>query len=169
MSKAFTREQDDLPEQPVPRRPASALPPGATNYMTADGARRLRQELERLVGVERPRLAGAGGDSDAKRQLQALDERIHQLRESLVSAEVVNPADGPVDEIRLGATVTIRDPDGEERYRIVGVDEADADRGWISWCSPLAKALLNARAGQRIRFRGPAGELDLEIVRVEYG
>ena len=64
---------------------------------------------------------------------------------------------------------TNRDAAGEEStYRIVGVDEADVDRDWVSWVSPIARALLNARLGQRVRFRFPAGEDELEVVRIEY-
>jgi transcription elongation factor GreB len=54
------------------------------------------------------------------------------------------------------------------KYRIVGVDEADFDRGWISWCSPVARALLNARKGQRVRFQAPEGAHELDILEIEY-
>ena len=63
----------------------------------------------------------------------------------------------------------VRERNGEAaRYRIVGVDETDIDRGWVSWLSPIAKALLNARLGQRVRFRFPSGEAELEIVDIRY-
>lgn len=168
MSKAFTRESDDLVERPPLPRPASALPPGAKNYLTPGGAQRLREELERLVHQERPRVA-ALADDDAKRQLQILDQRIRHLEQSLQSAEVVQPPATPEDRVRFGASVTVRQRTGEEeRYRIVGVDETDLDRNWVSWFSPIAKALLNARIGQRVRFRFPSGEEELEIVEIEY-
>ena len=167
MSKAFTRESDDAPEPPVmPRR--SSLPPGAKNYLTPDGERRLREELERLTQVDRPGLAGTTDDADAKRRLQGLDQRIVDLQQSLQSAVVVPPPAAPEDRVRFGATVTVRERGGETRYRIVGVDEADFDRGWVSWLSPIAKALLNARLGQRVRFKFPSGEEDLEIVGIVY-
>jgi transcription elongation factor GreB len=71
--------------------------------------------------------------------------------------------------VRFGATVLVRRSDGEEdNYRIVGVDEIDLDRGWVSWLSPIAKALMNARVGEQVRFKFPSGEEQLEIVRVEY-
>jgi transcription elongation factor GreB len=54
------------------------------------------------------------------------------------------------------------------RYRIVGVDETDLDRGWVSWLSPVARALLNARLGERVRFRSPSGDRELTVVAVEY-
>lgn len=56
----------------------------------------------------------------------------------------------------------------ESHYRIVGVDEADIDRNWVNWLSPIAKALLNARLGQRVRFKFPSGEEELEIVGITY-
>ena len=62
----------------------------------------------------------------------------------------------------------MRDQFGESRYRIVGVDESDLDRDEVSWLSPIAKALLNAKLGQKVKFRFPAGEDVLEIISIEY-
>ena len=168
MSKAFTRESDDAPELPVrPRRP-SPLPAGAKNYLTAGGAQGLREEWDRLLNIERPRLA-ASKDDQAKRQLQAVNERIEHLQQSLHTAVVTAPPVMPDDQVRFGATVTVRNRRGEEsRYRIVGVDETDIDRDWVSWLSPIAKALLNARVGQQVRIKLPDGEEQLEIVGVTY-
>lgn len=164
MSRAFVRESDDRPELAIARQ-LSALPVGAKNYLTVDGAMRLRDELRRLIEHERPRLVGASDDADAKRRLLALD----QLEQSLQSAEVVAPPAGPTSAVRFGATVTVRREDGEEdQYRIVGVDETDVDRGWVSWLSPIAKALLNAQLGERVRFKFPSGDEQLEIVRIHY-
>jgi transcription elongation factor GreB len=169
VSKAFTRESDDLPERPVLPRQASPLPPGAKNYLTTDGAARLREELERLVQVERPGLAALPDDGGARQQLPVLDQRIAYLRQSLNSAVVVPRPVEPEDRVRFGATVTVRERGGvETRYRIVGVDETDIDRGWVSWLSPIAKALLNARVGQRVRFKFPSGEEELEIAAIIY-
>ena len=168
MSKAFTRESDDLPDQPDLPRQSSSLPPGAKNYLTPDGARRLREELDRLQ-EERPEVAASMDGGDTKRQLQVLDQRILQLQVSLQSAVVVSPPSSPEDCVRFGATVTVRERNGSEsRYRIVGVDETDLDRGWVSWLSPIAKALLNARLGQRVRFKFPSGDTEFEIVGINY-
>jgi transcription elongation factor GreB len=170
MSKAFTRESDDVPELPVPRH-AVVLPPGAKNLLTPGGAVRLRAELERLTREERPRLAASiGDDSDAKRRLQALDQRLGHLQETLHTADVIEPPTVRDDVVRFGATVLVRERSGEQTtYRIVGVDETDLDQNWVSWLSPIAKALLNARVGQRVRFKFPAGEEELEILSVSYG
>lgn len=168
MSKAFTRESDDPPDVPVVARQRSPLPPGAKNYLTPEGARRLRDELDRLVQVERPR-AASPDNPEVKLQLQVLDQRIYYLQRSLQSAVVVAPPIVPEAGVRFGASVTVRDRSGgESRYRIVGVDETDIDRGWVSWISPIAKALLNARLGERVRFELPSGQEELEILSITY-
>ncbi len=169
MSKAFTRESDDLPERPAPPRLPSLLPPGVKNYVTLDGARRLQEELDRLAEVERPNVVADSPNKEKQLQLQALDQRIQHLRQTLHSAEVVSPPPKPWDQVRFGATVTVRDAQGEESsYRIVGAAEMDADRNWVSWLSPIAKALLNAKVGQRVRFEFPSGEALLEILSISY-
>jgi len=169
MSKAFTREENDGPDIPDLPALASPLAPGAKNYITAAGAQKLRDELQQLVEITRPALANSSDDPDAKRQLARLDQRSLQLEESLQSAEVVAPTNGPADVVRFGATVTVRESDGNgTSYRIVGVDEVDIDRGWVSWVSPIAKALLNSKKGERIRFKFPSGEEILEILDIRY-
>lgn len=167
MSKAFVRESDH-PDLPEPPPLVSPLPPGAKNYLTPDGAERLRAEVARLADTERPRLAAAAArDDEAKAQLQALDQRLRYLRGSLRSGVVAPPPDDR-DVVKFGAVVTVRDAGGEARYRIVGVDETDVDRGWVSWLSPLARALMNARKGERVAFNAPSGRKELEVVAVEY-
>ena len=168
MSKAFTRE-DDAGAEPVLRPQLSALPPGVKNYLTVDGAGRLREELDRLTQIERPKIASLPDADEGKSRLPILDQRIAYLTESLRSAEIVSPPDSPQEIVRFGATVTVQNKAGEKSdYRIVGVDETDIDRGWVSWRSPIARALLNARLGQRVKFQFPAGEEDLEIMSVNY-
>jgi transcription elongation factor GreB len=154
MSKAFTRESDELPERPALKQPLSALPPGTKNYFTPPGVLKLRLELERLV---------------SEPSSTAIRQRIFEIQESLLSAVAVPPPPPPWEQVLFGATVTVRNQLGEHiTYRIVGVDETDTDRDFISWLSPVAKALLKARVGEQVRFRAPAGEQDLEIVKVEY-
>lgn len=170
MSRAFVRETDDprLPELPPL---VSPLPPGAKNHMTAGGLERLRAELARLVAEERPPLAAAAGsDLEIKGKLQVLDQRIRYLEESARSADVVPPPVAEArDVVRFGATVTVREPDGTEaRYRIVGVDETDLAQNWVSWLTPIARALMNARLGQRVMFKAPRGVKELEVVGIAY-
>ena len=169
MSRAFVRESDvpslsDLP--PL----VSPLPPGAKNYLTPGGVVRLRDEIARLADTQRPALAAAPAeDLEAKGALQVLDQRLRYLQESLRTAEIVTPPAGPADMVHFGATVTVCENDGPEtRYRIVGVDETDLDRHWVSWLSPLARALMNAQRGQRVTLKAPRGPKELEIVQITY-
>lgn len=169
VSKAFTREENEGPELPDLPPPAPVLPAGAKNYMTRAGADGLRAELTRLMQTERPQAIEAADDLDAKRRLTKINQRIFQIQQSLGSAEVVSPDIGVNDAVCFGATVTVREEKGvESTYRIVGVDEADSNRGWVSWLSPIARALLNAKLGQRVRFKFPSGEEELEIMRISY-
>ena len=168
MSKAFTRE-DDASGPIITPRLADPLPQGARNYLTPDGARRLRAQLDSLINVERPRAAATSDPNLAREQLASVDQRIHRLEQSLQSALVVEPPIDEIDHVRFGATVRVRESSGEEcNYRIVGIDETDIDRGWVSWVSPIARALLNARPGQRVRLKLPSGEEELEVLSISY-
>ena len=140
--------------------PRSPLPRGAKNYFTPDGARRLQSQLDELIQQRA---------TETESTRPTLDQRILRLRQSLETA-VVTPAPAPPwEQVRFGATVTVRNAGGEvSQYRIVGVDETDVDRGRVSWLSPIAKALLNARLGEKVRFKFPSGEEQLEIVRVSF-
>jgi transcription elongation factor GreB len=186
MSKAFTNEEtpaddeDDVPD-------ASPLPAGARNYMTPGGFARLRRELDRLVGTERPELvatvswaAGNGDRSEngdyiyGKKRLREIDRRIRFLVRRLDAAEVVDPAaprdDDAESAVYFGATVTVANENGDERtISIVGVDEIDTERGYISWISPMARALLKARDGDTVTLRTPGGVEELDVLRVRYG
>ena len=167
MSKAFTRE-DDQPDLPVVSRRVSSLPPGTQNLMTPDGERRLREELAGLK-IARDQLLATRGNPDKPQQLVALEQRAMLVDEMLRSASVVPPPASADGRVRFGATVSVREQDGSvTRHRIVGVDEVDFDRGWVSWRSPIGKALLNATVGQRVRLKVPSGEKDLTIVAVAY-
>ncbi len=157
MSKAFTREDDTQPELPEVIERAATLPDGVRNYLTPGGAARLRAEL---AALENP----AGSDLTDRETA-----RLARLHEILPTAEVLPPPPPPHDRVRFGAAVTVRDPAGEESiYRLVGTDETDLEQDWVSWRSPIARALLNARLGEKVRFRFPSGETELEVIALEY-
>jgi len=159
VSKAFTKEGDD-PLEGVLQVDDAALPPGEKNYMTPEAAARLREDIARLRDAPR-------GD-DPRRRL-AIDGRLAALLRRLEAAEVIDPAAQPRDRVLFGATVTVRDEDGRERrYRIVGIDEADAKRGWISWRTPIARALLDQKLGETVTLRTPASTTEVEIVAIDY-
>jgi transcription elongation factor GreB len=145
MSKAFTTDSDEEGGQPE----APALPPGTRNYMTRVGAERLRAEAEQLTQERR----GLNADVEGKARAQAIERRLRFLVLRLQALEVIDPLLQPKDRVLFGATVTLSDEKkGSETWRIVGLDEADLERGWISWMSPLAGALLEKRAGDVITF-----------------
>jgi transcription elongation factor GreB len=166
VSKAFTKESD-LPEVTLRPRLTSPLPPGAKNYLTASGAEQLKRELNTLLNEDRPRLAD--GTEEFADELRNLQLRAEQIQEILQSAVIVPLPAAPDDVVRFGVTVTVEERNGaRSTYRIVGVDETDLDRNWVSWISPIAKALLNARVGQQVRFKFPSGEEVLTIISVSY-
>ena len=147
MSRAFIKEDVDPPERSGRKRSASGLPPGATNYITARGAKRLRDELQKL------RVANAGS------------ERIIELDHILASVHVVDPPDPASNSVGFGATVTVKDEKGlDETYTVVGVDELDLEPDAVSWISPIGKALLAADMGDSIRL---ADGRTAKIVKIE--
>jgi transcription elongation factor GreB len=182
MSKAFTRESDQADDPEGEEIQAPAVPQGAKNYITPQGAARLRQELHQLRSVERPQVtqvvtwaAGNGDRSEnadyqyGKRRLREIDRRIRFLIKRIESFEIVDPATIQATDVRFGATVTVRDQDELERtYTIVGIDESSLERGHISWISPLALALHRGKVGDIINFRAPKGLQELEIVTILY-
>jgi len=148
MSRAFVKEDVDPPERSGRKRSASGLPPGATNYITARGEKRLREELQKLGA------ANAGS------------ERIIELEQILASAHIVDPPDAPSNSVTFGATVTLTDEKGAtETFTIVGVDELNFERDAVSWISPLGKALLAADMGDWLKLEDGRSA---KIVKIEY-
>lgn len=164
MSKAFTRENDDLePEMALSK---ATLPTGIPNYLTSDGAQRLREELITLL-ERRKQNADAAADEQAQAELRRVNGRIQTVSQILAGADIVSVSQDEVTEVRFGMFVTVRDGhDAEDEYRIVGVDEVDLERGWISWHSPFAKALIGRKPGETVHFQAPAGERILHIMRI---
>ena len=147
MSRAFVKEDVDPPERSGRKRSASGLPPGATNYITARGAKRLRDELQKL------------------RASNADSERIIELENILASVHVVDPPDPASHSVAFGATVTVKDEKGlTESYTIVGVDELDVEPDAVSWISPVGKALLAMDMGGSLRL---ADGRTVKIVKIE--
>jgi transcription elongation factor GreB len=185
MNKAFTRE-DSAGGEDDELEDVSPLPAGTRNYMTPGGFARLKGELDHLVARERPELvatiAWAAGNGDrsengdyiyGKKRLREIDRRIRFLIRRLDAAQVVDPEsnrdDDGADRVYFGATITIRAEDGAtRRVSIVGIDETDTARGYISWISPMARALLKAREGDTVTLRTPGGVEEIEVVEVRY-
>jgi len=169
--------------EPV-REPAG---PKQKNYITPAGLQRLRDEHKFLMTRERPAVtqvvAWAAGNGDrsenadylyGKRRLRQIDSRIRFLTKRIDAAEVVDPSaprsGSAALRVFFGATVTYKDAAGREHVvSIVGIDEVDLNRRYISWRSPLARALMKSTSGDRVVLHAPTKTEHLEILEVEYG
>jgi transcription elongation factor GreB len=166
VSRAFTKEDDGGGELlVVPRAP---LPVGVPNYVTPRGFRQLQAEHAEL---ERERAAlEASERGDRLARLNALAQRALALQARLASAELVDPRSQLQDSVRFGARVRVLHESGEQsQYRIVGVDEADAARGFLAFSAPLARALLGKRVGEVATLRTPRDSEELTVMEIGYG
>jgi len=159
------------------------LPPGARNYITPAGYRRLRAELMTLLDAERPKMvevvswAAKNGDRSengdylyGKKRLREIDRRIRFLTKRLDIAEVADPSvHHGNDQVFFGATVSFANAAGvERRVTIKGIDEADSLQGEVSWVAPIARALLKARIGDEVTLVTPLGLERIEVLDVRY-
>lgn len=170
MSKAFTKE--DAVDQPVVVSARAPLPAGGTNYVTLRGLALLRGEAAALE-QERSQVEQVADPEERARRAAGIAARLVELAGRIGSAVVIAPDGGAADQVRFGATVTVRALDGahagqDRRYTIVGVDEASAAEGRIAFVSPLARAVLGRRLGETASMTRGGRDEELEIVAVEY-
>lgn len=171
MSRAFTKE-DDSQEAPIvpPRAP---LPPGMANYVTPRGLSLLRAELTTLEAARTRAEANRENDADRTRLLSLYNAQLTALNARLGSARLIDPRTQPPQEVRFGATVTLRtqsggQPGAERRFTIVGVDEADVAEGRLAFVAPMARAVQGARLGQLVTLQlGPQVE-EVEVIGISY-
>ena len=171
---------DDEDDDDAPR-----LALGGKFYMTPEGHARLKAEREHLLRVERPRVvetvswAASNGDRSenadsqyGKRRLREIDRRTRFLGKRLENAEVVDPArQTQRNQVFFGATVTyVDESDVERTVTIVGVDEADMAQGKVSLTSPIAIALIKAKArvGDEVAVHTPRGVETMEVLAIRY-
>lgn len=152
------------------------------NYITPLGHKKLLDELNHLLKIERPEVtklvqwAASNGDRSenadylyGKRRLREIDRRLRFLNQRLEDALVIDPTKINSDRVQFGATVVVvDDEENEKKYSIVGVDEVNTDRGKISWQSPIGKALLGKISNDEIIVKTPVKEIILTIVAIEY-
>ncbi len=161
------------------------------NYITPAGHERIKTELLQLLNLDRPEVvkvvhwAASNGDRSengdyiyGKKRLREIDRRIRFLNQRLEFAVVVDNGarkSGDLDAMQVffGATVTYSNLEGDDYGKetsitIVGVDEVDLDQGYVSWVSPIAKALIKARLGDCVKIQTPTGPTEIEILNVEY-
>jgi transcription elongation factor GreB len=186
MRKALTTEPEGGEENRAAADVGRAVASNVKNYITPSGLQRLRDERRFLLRRERPAVtqvvawAASNGDRSEnadyqynKRRLRQIDRRIRFLTKRIDAAEVVDPGasrGGPAaTQVFFGATVRYANAAGTERVvSIVGVDEVDLSRNYISWVSPLARALMKGVPGDREVLRAPGGIETLEILEVRY-
>lgn len=156
--------------------------PQASAYITPAGAKQIREELEELWKVERPKVtqavteAAALGDRSenadyhyGKKRLRQIDSRVRYLSKRLDDLVVVEPREHEDGRVYFGAWVTLENAEGEEvEYRVVGPDESNVESHAISMDSPMGKALLGRSANDEVKVRRPKDTAIFEIVAIRY-
>lgn len=152
------------------------------NYITPAGLAKLQAELHQLVRIERPEVtktvAWAAGNGDrsenadyiyGKKRLREIDRRVRFLTHRIDLVVIVDPGTITSDKVQFGATVTIIDEEGiSKSISIVGVDEIDTKKGFISWRSPIGSSLIGKEVGDTIEVRTPKGIITFEIQEISY-
>ena len=188
MRKGFTRKpaSDDQAHGHAGAERARGQVAGLKNYVTPSGLQRLKDEHRFLLVRERPAVtqvvawAASNGDRSenadyqyGKRRLRQIDRRIRFLTKRIDAAEVVDPqaprSGRAATHVFFGATVRFTNAAGTERVvSVVGADEVDLDRHYISWVSPLARALMKSKPGDRVVLHAPGGTEKLDVLDVRY-
>ena len=154
----------------------------ASPYITPEGQKKLSDELSYLWKVKRPQVtravaeAAAMGDRSenaeyiyGKKQLRQIDARVRFLSKRLSELKVVDRTPGDNSKIYFGAWVELEDEEGKAyKYRIVGPDESDAEKGFISVDSPMAKALMRKSEGDEIIVKRPNGTAQFVVTAINY-
>jgi transcription elongation factor GreA len=152
--------------------------------ITKNGYQVLRDELDNIKKVERPKIIAAieeaRGHGDlsenaeyqyAKEKQAFIETRIQELETKLATAEIIDTSKIPKDRVVFGSKFIVcnTETDEETTYQIVGVDESDISNGLISFASPLAKALIGKKPGDTAVFKSPAGEKEYEVLKIIAG
>lgn len=163
MNRAFVKEPDEgAPAEGLPERQISEHP----NYVTPAGLKQLEDEVGRL---ETRRLELLEQDDDPADELTYVDRDLRYFTARLESAIPVDMERQPRRKVAFGAAVTVSQPGGKRQtFTIVGEDEADLREGKISYVSPLAEALIDARIGKTVLWRRPAGNIQLTVEQIDY-
>jgi transcription elongation factor GreB len=166
MSRGFVKEddQEDVPLVP----PRAYLPEGEINYVTPAGMDDLLAEKQMLIN-EKGNLS-ITNDNEKRIALNHINAKLQLLDNRIAEAKVVDPKEQPQNEIRFGASVTLKvvKTNTIQTFQIVGVDEANISKGKISFISPLAKALINKRVGDKAILYLSKEERVFEIIDIAY-
>lgn len=160
MSRAFIKETDfeDADNAAAARQHSPHM-----NYVTPRGFQQLQQRVKQLM--ERKSELARSTALAEQQQLKPLERELRYYEERVERAVLITPDNQPDDRVHFGATVEVRDSDGQTaQYTLVGEDEADATQGLISWVSPLAVALMDAEVGDVVQWKRPLGDKELEVI-----
>jgi len=166
MSRGFVKEDDQEEIPMVPQR--AYLPEGVTNFVTRIGMDQLLAEKQILVD-EKDNLSSTN-ENEKRIALNYINARLHLLNNRIAEAKVVNQNEQPQNEIRFGASITLKTiGSGKiQTFQIVGVDEADISKGKISFISPLAKTLINKKTGDLVTLKQAKEDTVFEIMDIAY-
>ena len=166
MSRGFVKEDD---QEEVPIVPLRAyLPEGVTNFVTPCGMDQLLVEKQMLVN-EKNNLNNA--DENEKRiALNYINAKLQLLNNRIIEAKIVNLSGQPQNEIRFGATINLKIEASKDiqTFQIVGVDEADISKGKVSFISPIAKALISKKIGDKVILKQAKKDIVFEIIDISY-
>jgi transcription elongation factor GreB len=166
MSRGFVREGDQEEVPMVPKR--AFLPDGVTNFVTRAGMEQLLAEKEAMIR-EREDL-NIANENERRIAVNYVNARLQLLNNRIAEARIVDPKDQPQDEITFGATVTLKNIASAriQDFQIVGVDEANIAKGKVSFISPLARALINKKTGERVTLKREKDEIVFEVMKIAY-
>ena len=166
MSRGFVKEDDQEEIPMVPQR--AYLPEGVSNFVTRNGIIQLLAEKQMLVS-DKDNLINAN-ENEKRITLNYINAKLQLLDNRIAEARIVNLKEQPQNEIRFGASITLKtEGSGNIQYfQIVGVDEAEISKGKISFLSPLAKVLINKTIGDKVIFKRAKEDIVFEIMDITY-
>jgi transcription elongation factor GreB len=166
MSRGFVKEEDQEEVPIVPQR--AYLPEGVTNFVTSSGMNQLLVEKQMLVD-ERNNLNNAS-ENEKRIALNYINAKLQLLNNRINEAKIVNLNEQPQNEIRFGATITLKTDASEkiQTFQIVGVDEADISKGKVSFISPIARVLVNRKIGDKATLKQAGKDIIFEIIDISY-
>jgi len=166
MSRGFVKEEDQEEVPIVPQR--AFLPDGATNFVTQTGMDQLLAEKQMLIN-EKENLSNTS-ENEKRISLNFINAKLQLLNNRIAGAKIIDLNEQPQNEIRFGAKVTLKTkvPGKTQIFQIVGVDEADIAKGKISFISPLARALINKKPGDKITLKQNREDIVFEILDLAY-
>lgn len=166
MSRGFVKEEDQEVIPIVP--PRAHLPEGVTNYVTQVGMNELLTEKQELLNeIENLDITD---ENERRIAVNHINAKLQLLNGRITIAKIIDLAKQPKDEVRFGATLTLKIGGVKEvqKYQIVGVDEADISKGKISFISPIAKILTHKKVGDKAILKLEIEEKVFEIIEITY-